>query len=472
MILMPYVNKLIKSGVPISVILLVLINAFVYFGPETYDARRFERNSAQYVESILPKIELPRYVDYLKTRREVQKARRIESLISRQAVLQALSVMQNDEEFMKQLRGDRIITQEDDNFEQWRGARIRFDSLFETRFVERFEFKSAAPSALTALTHQFLHADAGHLLGNMLTLILIAPAVEALIGTRRFLLGYLAGGLGAVAAFWAWRLHMPPTALIGASGAVSAAMGMFAVLFGLRRIPFFYFVVVYFDIVRAPALLALPIWLANEALQLFWLGQGNVAYDAHFGGLLTGAAIACLWRRPALLKLMEAEGEISTPQPTKEPLERARRMMGAQRFDAARRNYARAAKATENCHVLRECWNVVGLAPTTSPEYHTVAIAILRQESLDPEISNLVTRVFDHYRKNARPMPKISPNMLAKLAQRFLHMRQPAELEVVLRLMRNVAPTHPLRAELTKEAMLLMSEEGEGMRAKALENLL
>ena len=469
MILMPYVQGMTKSGLPYGVIVLVLINIFVYFGPQSYDARRFEEASSRYTESILPRIELPHYVDYLKGRREEQKARTIESLLSRQHVLSALNIMQDDEDFMKQLRAERIITPENENFEQWRGARLRFDSLFESRFIERFKFDTTKPTLLTALTHQFLHGDANHLLGNMLTLIIIGTAVEALIGAPRFLLSYLIGGLGAAAAFWVWRLHAPPTALVGASGAISAAMGLFAILFGMRRIPFFYFIIVYFDIIRAPALLALPIWLANEALQLLWLGKGNVAYDAHFGGLVTGAAIAFLWRARALAKL---ETETTNVASTKDPLMRARQMMEEQRFDSARRNYVRVAKKTKSCTVLRECWNVVGLAPTISAEYHAIVAAILRQPSLSTETSELIIQVFNHYLKNARPMPRISASTLIALAKRFLYLNRPEELERVLRLLRSIAPSYPQRVELTEQAITFLADTGDHGRAKALHDLL
>ena len=468
MILMPYVQGITKSGLPFGVILLVLINTFVYFGPQSHDARRLERASIQYTESILPKVELPHYVDYLKERKETKKARTIESLLSSRQVWYALRIMQSDDEFMKQLRAERIITPDNENFEQWRDARTRLDSFFESSFVERFKFDTARPTFITALTHQFLHADAaGHLFGNMLILIFIGTAVEALIGTSRFLLGYLIGGIGAAAAFWLWRMNASEAA-VGASGAISAAMGMFAVLFGTRRIPFFYFIIIYFDIIRAPALLALPIWLANEALQLLWSG-GHVAYDAHFGGLVSGAAIALFWRSRALAKLTD---EAPALPPEKNPLIHARRMMEKQNFDAARRDYARVAKTTEDCSVLRECWNVITLAPTTSPEYHDIVTAILRQRSRASDVNELVLQVFNHYLKNARPIPRISANTLAALAKRFLHLRRMEELEQVLRLLRSVAPAHPLRVELTEQAIAVLTETSDQGRAKALSSLL
>ena len=70
-------------------------------------------------------------------------------------------------------------------------------------------------------------------------------------------------------------------------------MGMYAVLYRLRRVRFFYQLFFYFNYVTAPALLLLPAWIANELLQ-HWLSGRGVAYMAHLGGLLTGASLMAL----------------------------------------------------------------------------------------------------------------------------------------------------------------------------------
>jgi membrane associated rhomboid family serine protease len=70
---------------------------------------------------------------------------------------------------------------------------------------------------------------------------------------------------------------------LGASGAVAALMGMYAVMYRLRRIRFFYQLFFYFNYVTAPALILLPAWIANEVLQHFFSGQG-VGYMPTWGG--------------------------------------------------------------------------------------------------------------------------------------------------------------------------------------------
>src|SRR5262249_1619841 len=80
--------------------------------------------------------------------------------------------------------------------------------------------------------------------------------------------------------------------LIGASGAISAAMAMVAVIYGVRRVPVFYWVFVYFDTARVPALALLPVWIANGVYQ--WASEpgSRIASAAHLGGFIAGALLA------------------------------------------------------------------------------------------------------------------------------------------------------------------------------------
>jgi hypothetical protein len=84
---------------------------------------------------------------------------------------------------------------------------------------------------------------------------------------------------------------------LGASGAISAVMAAYLVLFGRRRINFFYWLFFFFGTVRWPALVILPVWLANELLQRFVLDRGgNTNYLAHFAGFVCGALLIGAYR--------------------------------------------------------------------------------------------------------------------------------------------------------------------------------
>lgn len=476
MFMMPWIARLTRSTLPLGVILLVLINVVVFFGLQARDEKRYELNADYYARSVLPALELPRFGEHLKRQGERDKIELFARMEKAKAVFPALRMMEADAGFMRELRAGRILTEAHAQFEDWQRARRQFDAMQQRLFTEKYAFDGENPKWYTALSHQFLHGSNGHLIGNMVVLILIAPAVEALLGTGSFLLVYLIGGLGAVSMHWLLTTGSGAS-LVGASGAISAMMGAFAVLLGMRRIPFFYFVFFYFDVVRAPALLALPLWLANEALQFIWLsGSSNVAYGAHFGGLLTGALLVLPFRRVALARL-RPEGEDDepasvAPAPAAElALKEARRLMAAQRFDEARRAYARAAReAGGKADWLRECFNVVKLAPA-SPEYHAVAGRVLGQSGQDAALQTLVYEVFNEYLKQAKPLPQLAPEVVLSLIERFSASRHWAELDRCARLLHASAPGHPELVRVLARCVQVLRAGGEPLRAMELAQL-
>ena len=73
------------------------------------------------------------------------------------------------------------------------------------------------------LSYAFLHGGAMHLLFNLYALIAIGPALERILGSRRFLLVYLVSALAGGAAGTLW--HSPLAPLVGGSGALVGMMG-------------------------------------------------------------------------------------------------------------------------------------------------------------------------------------------------------------------------------------------------------
>jgi membrane associated rhomboid family serine protease len=167
------------------------------------------------------------------------------------------------------------------------------------------------PSACTwnaCLTSMFVHAGIFHLLGNMIFLFLFGSCVEDIIGRLRFAVFYLVGGLLAEFVYIAMLPDhfMSVHPMGGASGAISACMGMYLLLRAEAEIEFKYFLWFFFVYVRAgefeiPAWVAITFWFLKD---LFWavLGMvlhergGGVAFGAHVGGLLGGLALASLYK--------------------------------------------------------------------------------------------------------------------------------------------------------------------------------
>ncbi len=103
---------------------------------------------------------------------------------------------------------------------------------------DRYGFKPGDFSVVTAFTHMFLHGGFGHLLGNMVFLWLVGCVLEMGCGRAVYLVIYFVGGLGAVGLFFVLNLHSIHP-LVGASGAVSAVIGAYLMLYWTRKIMVF-----------------------------------------------------------------------------------------------------------------------------------------------------------------------------------------------------------------------------------------
>jgi membrane associated rhomboid family serine protease len=162
------------------------------------------------------------------------------------------------------------------------------------------EVEESCPTAgegplVTLFTSMFLHADWLHLLGNMLFLWIFGNNVEDTLGRPRFVAFYLLGGVAAMATQSAFTLGFGTQAdaaipNLGASGAVSAVLGAYFVLFPHGRVLTLILPVFIFPL---PASLFLGIYFVLQALVggLSFLSPeqgGGVAYFAHIGGIVFG----------------------------------------------------------------------------------------------------------------------------------------------------------------------------------------
>jgi len=307
-LIIPYQTRFTSGSLPVVTLALILVNALVYFVFQAGDRAASQNAAAYYFSSDLPAIELPRFAATLEQRGDPRAVRVLRAVNAQPRSPEApaiLAAMQHDREFMRDLKGGVLLPASDPAYEAWRQQRERFESLLKEVFTERFALQPGG-SWFGLLTHQFLHGDAMHWFGNMLVLLLAGPFAEAALGRTRFLLAYLFSGVSAGALF----LSFNGQALVGASGAIAGAMAMVAVLYGTRKVPVFYWLFVYFNTARVPALLLLPVWLVIEAMQWALSPGSRVAYTAHIGGFLAGALAAWLLKsghRPEVQKILDEQ---------------------------------------------------------------------------------------------------------------------------------------------------------------------
>jgi membrane associated rhomboid family serine protease len=160
---------------------------------------------------------------------------------------------------------------------------------------------------VTWLTSMFMHGSWLHIIGNMIFLWVFGNNVEDAMGRIRFLLFYLLAGIAATALQTVVTLWMGTSAdaavpNLGASGAVSGVLGAYLVLLPNASV----LTLVFYLLLEVPAGLFLGFWFLFQ----LWEGGfslvnpqegGGVAFFAHIGGFVFGAATVRLWiKRPPL----------------------------------------------------------------------------------------------------------------------------------------------------------------------------
>ena len=161
------------------------------------------------------------------------------------------------------------------------------------------------PVWLTPLSAALIHAGIVHLAFNMLTLVFCGRFVELAIGRWPTFGLYLLGAYTSAATQW---LIEPGSTMpvVGASGAISAVLGAYALLFSRQRVkPRFG--------IPAPVIHAAWLGAAWIGFQLLFgyafATQGvGIAIGAHIGGFITGLALAVpLARRHQRARFQELE---------------------------------------------------------------------------------------------------------------------------------------------------------------------
>jgi len=140
----------------------------------------------------------------------------------------------------------------------------------------------------TIVTNLFIHAPfphIWHILANMITLYFFGSYLSRLIGVRKFLIIYFAGGiLGNIF----YILILPPSLpAIGASGAIFALGGVLTVMRPRLRVFVF------------PIPAPLPLWVAviGGFIILTLLLSQYMAWQAHLGGLVLGLVAGYFLRK-------------------------------------------------------------------------------------------------------------------------------------------------------------------------------
>jgi membrane associated rhomboid family serine protease len=153
---------------------------------------------------------------------------------------------------------------------------------------------AAVPAILTPLSATLVHSGPIHIGFNLLVFIWCGAAIERILGKTGLILLYLVGAYAAALAQWA----TDPTSIVpmvGASGAISAVVGAFALSFGRAK-----------RVSKSPAVnrwvnvvWLLAAWIVLQMMTGWLAGEQGylLATPAHVGGFAAGL----LLQRPLLL---------------------------------------------------------------------------------------------------------------------------------------------------------------------------
>jgi membrane associated rhomboid family serine protease len=181
-----------------------------------------------------------------------------------------------------------------------RGAFVVGWGVVPARVMAVFSGWQPAFALATLATSMFLHAGWLHLIGNMWYLWIFGDNVEDHLGHAGYLLFYLAGGVASAVMHVAIHPGSPvPT--VGASGAIAAVLGAYALLYPRARVVTLVPIFIFLQIVSLPAVFVLGLWFVFQFFSgAFTLGNagGGVAWWAHIGGFLFGMAVVLLFRGP------------------------------------------------------------------------------------------------------------------------------------------------------------------------------
>jgi len=186
-------------------------------------------------------------------------------------------------------------------------------------FVEKWSLVPAHISAghdyITIFTAMFMHASWSHIIGNMVFFWAFAPELEDAMGSWRYAVFYLLGGVAAALAQVAFDPHSTIPNL-GASGAIAAVMGAFLVTYPRDQIRSLLVIFVFVRVTYITSALLIGGWFL---LQLVSVGSitttqtqtGGVAYLAHIGGFIYGAVVARLFEDPRRIARQEVTDDSS-----------------------------------------------------------------------------------------------------------------------------------------------------------------
>jgi len=141
----------------------------------------------------------------------------------------------------------------------------------------------------------FLHANFGHLIFNMIALLLLGSSLEEKAKSWQYLLVYLLSGIIGNVAMLIPFLFSRDTIGVGASGAISGLVGLGTFLCPGK-------LVIFPSVIPLPFVVAGALYFLSVAMNLFL--PSRIAYPVHFVGMIVGSIFGLMWSKQRTKRIL------------------------------------------------------------------------------------------------------------------------------------------------------------------------
>lgn len=140
----------------------------------------------------------------------------------------------------------------------------------------------------TIVTSMFIHASPEHIFFNMIALFLLGSSLEKKVSKEKYLVTYFLGGVVGNLVMLIPFLYSPNTIGVGASGAISALVGLGAFLCPGK-------LVIFPSIIPLPFVVAGVLYFLSTTMNLFVPEDITIGYPVHMMGIIIGSIFGLAW---------------------------------------------------------------------------------------------------------------------------------------------------------------------------------
>ncbi len=456
--LLPIHEKISLARLPVATVLisLALCLTFIFFQLDDKTVR--EEAKKLYYDKGIDKIELPQYIRFARRHMHVDVYYKIIEGLRHDVVKteELYWAQHSDPIFQGELAKGNIINETHPKYREWRKLRREYEFLLSKDHAFSYGFKSAQPSLLDLGRSFFLHGSWQHLLGNVIFLFFVGMNLEILIGSFVFVLSLAVIHTMTVCVFgYLYPFSLIP--LIGASGGIAGLLGIHALMYRFKKIDFFVNILFYFNTLKLPGMIVIPLWLGWELLEYYLHPVSSQSYSSHLSGFVTGLLIG------ALLYRMKygSQGQSSKGQERKfldfqSQYNRALDHLSELNFPQAKRIlFELHENYPQNQEVLFNLFNVTKIEPS-SDDYHLVIGKILSLKDNSKACVSMTNIIFKNYIKNAEPSIRFDPNVFLNVLHKFRRYGYLDDAEKILKIFVQFNKSGKLDEMIAREQLQLV----------------